>query len=383
MSESLDLGELPRDAHRSRVFDALDERDSDETMTVVADHDLALELTLYGIKRGHDIDWVREETDDGTFEIEVTKGDALPSDALCEFDVREMPPQRRHSVLLDAFDDLEPHEGFVLVNDHDPKPLYHELRSTRGDNVEWEYRNEGSGEWRVAIGKTGPTTAPDSDVITAFDVRDIPKAERHETIHHRYGMIPVGESMEIVAPHEPRPLRGEFQQRYGDAFSWEIQEQEPGRCRVHITKDGPAAAAADAPAVDTGGHSCGHHHAASEEPASVGSGTHADESADDAASDGETGLSVTAELDVRDRPPAERHAAIFRAYDDLGAGEAFVLVNDHDPKPLYHQFDAEAGDEFVWVYRRRSPGEFRVLIGKDETARSDAVDGDGTVDAPF
>jgi len=39
-------------------------------------------------------------------------------------------------------------------------------------------------------------------------------------------------------------------------------------------------------------------------------------------------------------------------------------VNDHDPKPLYHQFDAEAGPEFYWEYRKRDPGEFRVLIGK-------------------
>ncbi|WP_353633373.1 DUF2249 domain-containing protein (plasmid) [Halobacterium sp. NMX12-1] len=32
-------------------------------------------------------------------------------------------------------------EGFVLVNDHDPKLLYHELQSMDGDMVDWEYLN--------------------------------------------------------------------------------------------------------------------------------------------------------------------------------------------------------------------------------------------------
>jgi uncharacterized protein (DUF2249 family) len=76
----------------------------------------------------------------------------------------------------------------------------------------------------------------------------------------------------------------------------------------------------------------------------------------------------TTELDVRDLPPAQRHERIFEAYADLDDGEGFTLVNDHDPKPLYHQFDAEAGPEFYWEYRKRDPGEFRVLIGKAESS---------------
>nr|WP_233562781.1 DUF2249 domain-containing protein [Haloarcula sp. Atlit-120R] len=64
-----------------------------------------------------------------------------------------------------------------------------------------------------------------------------------------------------------------------------------------------------------------------------------------------------------------------------------MLVNDHDPKPLYHQFDAEAGSEFRWEYRQKEPGEFRVLIGKSEAGDSSLVVGQGapdeTPDAPF
>lgn len=41
-------------------------------------------------------------------------------------------------------------------------------------------------------------------------------------------------------------------------------------------------------------------------------------------------------------PPAERHETIIDTFEELGAGEAFVLVNDHDPKPQRYQFAAES-----------------------------------------
>jgi len=47
------------------------------------------------------------------------------------------------------------------------------------------------------------------------------------------------------------------------------------------------------------------------------------------------------ELDVRDLPPAERHPTIHAAFDDLESGETLTLVNDHDPKPLFYEFQAE------------------------------------------
>nr|WP_208288725.1 DUF2249 domain-containing protein [Halobacterium sp. R2-5] len=84
----------------------------------------------------------------------------------------------------------------------------------------------------------------------------------------------------------------------------------------------------------------------------------------------------------RSRCIAERHEAIFDAYDGLESGEGFVLVNDHDPKPLYHQFEAEAGPEFRWKYRARDPGEFRVLVGRAGTDDPQSAD-PGDVDAPF
>jgi len=67
-----------------------------------------------------------------------------------------------------------------------------------------EYGSRESGEWRVEIVKTDASRANNEDVITRYDVRKIPKPDRHETIHHRYGMIPDGGTMELIAPHTSR-----------------------------------------------------------------------------------------------------------------------------------------------------------------------------------
>ncbi len=70
------------------------------------------------------------------------------------------------------------------------------------------------------------------------------------------------------------------------------------------------------------------------------------------------------DLDVRDEPPARRHELIFSTYHDLAPGTAFVLVNDHDPKPLYYQFAAEHPDAFTWEYLEQGPEVWRVRIGR-------------------
>ena len=70
------------------------------------------------------------------------------------------------------------------------------------------------------------------------------------------------------------------------------------------------------------------------------------------------------ELDVRSEPPVRRHDLIFATYENLPVGGAFVLVNDHDPKPLYYQFAAERPGEFSWDYLEQGPEVWKVRIGR-------------------
>lgn len=69
-------------------------------------------------------------------------------------------------------------------------------------------------------------------------------------------------------------------------------------------------------------------------------------------------------LDVRAIPPPQKHPTIFSTFNALGAGESFTLVNDHDPKPLYYQFNAELAGQFEWEYLESGPQVWRVRIGK-------------------
>ena len=69
-------------------------------------------------------------------------------------------------------------------------------------------------------------------------------------------------------------------------------------------------------------------------------------------------------LDVRSEPHMRRHALILDTYHQLNPGSGFELVNDHDPKPLYYQFDAEFSGEFTWDYLEQGPEVWRVRIGR-------------------
>jgi uncharacterized protein (DUF2249 family)/iron-sulfur cluster repair protein YtfE (RIC family) len=77
-----------------------------------------------------------------------------------------------------------------------------------------------------------------------------------------------------------------------------------------------------------------------------------------------TGTSAGDLLDVRELAPARRHESIFAAYQALAPGAGFVLVNDHDPKPLRYQFEAEHAGEHTWDYLEEGPRVWRVRIGR-------------------
>lgn len=67
-------------------------------------------------------------------------------------------------------------------------------------------------------------------------------------------------------------------------------------------------------------------------------------------------------IDVRTIAPRERHPLIFSTFGSLAPGQAMELVNDHDPKPLYYQFDAQMPGQFAWEYLETGPDTWRVAI---------------------
>ncbi|WP_135363802.1 DUF2249 domain-containing protein [Halosimplex halophilum] len=72
-------------------------------------------------------------------------------------------------------------------------------------------------------------------------------------------------------------------------------------------------------------------------------------------------------LDIRDVPPPERHPMIHEAFEDLASGETLRIVNDHEPKPLFYEFQAEV-DEFDaenYSVERRDTDEFVADLPKE------------------
>ncbi len=69
-------------------------------------------------------------------------------------------------------------------------------------------------------------------------------------------------------------------------------------------------------------------------------------------------------VDVRGMEPRLRHPLIFETFDKLQPGQAFLLVNDHDPKPLYYQFQAERAGQVVWAPQEKGPERWVIRIEK-------------------
>jgi regulator of cell morphogenesis and NO signaling len=76
-------------------------------------------------------------------------------------------------------------------------------------------------------------------------------------------------------------------------------------------------------------------------------------------------MEILKTLNVTALEPRQKHPAIFEIYDQLQLGEAFVIDNDHDPKPLYYQLLAERGPVFGWEYLENGPTLWKVKISKN------------------
>ncbi len=76
-------------------------------------------------------------------------------------------------------------------------------------------------------------------------------------------------------------------------------------------------------------------------------------------------------LDVRGMEPRLRHPKIFETFKALAQGESFVLINDHEPRPLHYQFQAEHEGEFEWWPLEQGPVDWRVSIGRRKVKELD------------
>ena len=91
-------------------------------------------------------------------------------------------PKLKHPTIFAQFDELTDGEDFIILNDHDPKPLYYQLLAERGNIFNWEYLEEGPIYWRVKIGKR--KIHEGIETLGEIAAKDLKKAQ----IFKKYGL---------------------------------------------------------------------------------------------------------------------------------------------------------------------------------------------------
>ncbi len=93
------------------------------------------------------------------------------------------------------------------------------------------------------------------NAVHPFDARGVAKRFRHAAIFGALESLEDGEVMRFVNDHDPQPLIGQIQQRYGNQVAINYVARDPGNIVIDFMIQLGAPAAAGAAAAATGG--CG------------------------------------------------------------------------------------------------------------------------------
>ena len=74
------------------------------------------------------------------------------------------------------------------------------------------------------------------DKIVKLDLRSIHIFERHPRIFEEWEKLGIGETLQIINDHDPRPLHYQFEGEYKDSYKWEYVEKGPKDWVVNITR---------------------------------------------------------------------------------------------------------------------------------------------------
>jgi regulator of cell morphogenesis and NO signaling len=169
------------------------------------------------------------------------------------------------------------------------------------------------------------------ETLEVLNVPAIPPAQKHPTVFKTFDSLKEGASFILQNDHDPIPLFYEMKAELGDNFIWEKIENGPEVWKVKLTKSKAVA---------------------KQNKQSVSEGTN-------------SGINIIGTLNVNLIEPRLKHPTIFDRFDSLQPGQAFYILNDHDPKPLYYQMIAVRGNIFTWKYEEQGPDIWKVLITKN------------------
>ena len=162
-----------------------------------------------------------------------------------------MPPRNRHSTIFGVWQQLRDGEAIILVNEHDPLPLYFQFSCEHARRFQWEYVEQGPETWRVRIAKgdfAHPGFVPERKTATSSTAAPITLAEplvldtrpifgRGETPCHAIdeaieSLIP-GQGFVLLVPFEPAPL---YSKLAAQGFSHTASKDEDGTWRIEFRR---------------------------------------------------------------------------------------------------------------------------------------------------
>src|SRR5215218_8755775 len=146
-------------------------------------------------------------------------------------------------------------------------------------------------------------------ILKSLYIPELEPKLKHPTVFQNFDALENGEGFLLINDHNPILLFYELKAERGDVFEWKKVENGPELWKVEITKRG-------APQVQE--------NIVEQKRTSTDSDVFV--------------------LDVTLLEPRLKHPTIFKHFDALTQGNAFQILNDHDPKPLYYQLIAERGN---------------------------------------
>lgn len=161
--------------------------------------------------------------------------------------VPSLQPALKHPTILQKFDELQSGETLLLINDHDPIPLYYEMKAEKGDIFEWKKVEDGPEVWKVEIKKTAAKSSAVNPVkqnkeeaksdVFVLNVTLIEPRLKHPTIFKHFDALKEGEAFQILNDHDPKPLYYQLLGERGNIFTWSYLEQGPQWWKVLIKKN--------------------------------------------------------------------------------------------------------------------------------------------------
>jgi len=168
-----------------------------------------------------------------------------------------LEPQQKHAAVFRKFDALAAGQGFLLINDHDPIPLYYEMKAERGELFDWEPVETGPELWKVLITKRERAAASinkenrtgDPAEFT-IDVTVLPPREKHPAIFRHFDALKDGEAFRIRNDHDPKPLYYQMIAERGNVFDWQYLQRGPQWWEVVIRRHAAGASVGERAAQD-------------------------------------------------------------------------------------------------------------------------------------